>query len=261
MAFFEVMCASYALGKQVSVNVVIPDEINADTGKVKFEHGYKTLYLFHGLSDDHTIWSRRTCIERYADRYKIAVVMPNVDKSWYTDTVGNLNYLTFVAKELPAICRGFFKGMSTRREDTLVAGLSMGGYGAIKTAMTAPETFGGCASLSGALDITFIDTFVNINELRAIFGFDINGSAELAGTKHDIFELVKLNKEKGVEFPKLYLWCGDHDFLIESNRKFDKHLASLGIDYVYKETEGTHGWGYWDTHIQDALKFLLDIKE
>ena len=126
MAFLELHYHSDALRIGVTVNVILPEKaktligMNADGADT-----YKTLYLFHGLSDDHSIWMRRTSIERYAADYGIAVVMPSVNRSWYTDTVYGAKYFTFVTEELPRVCRSYFRGMSDKREDNMVAGLSM----------------------------------------------------------------------------------------------------------------------------------------
>lgn len=260
MAFFEMHYHSDALKMAVTVNVILPEKAKTLIGMTaNGASNYKTLYLFHGLSDDHSIWMRRTSIERYAADYGIAVVMPNVGRSWYTDTVTGANYLTFVTKELPEVCRSYFRGMSDKREDTLVAGLSMGGYGAIKAALTCPERFGACASLSGALDIAGFGNRDDLkHEWRGIFGFDLEMSADLSGTKHDIFALAKKNKDEGLPLPKLYLWCGTEDFLLDHNHRFVDLLKDLDIPHLYEESEGNHSWKWWDLHIQSALNYLLN---
>lgn len=249
MAFLELTYRSEIMGQDVTVNVLLP--------KVTDGAEYKTLYLLHGLKNDRSSWMRKSSIERYADKHGIAVIMPGADRSWYTDTADGRQYLTFVTKELPRICRSYFKGMSERREDTLVAGFSMGGYGALKAALSCPETFGACASLSGSMDIASPDRVISLNEWRAIFGFDLNSQVELRGTKHDIFALARKNHEDGIKFPKLYIWCGTEDSLIESNRRFHNLLTDMGVDHCYEESEGDHSWPYWDKHIQSALDFLL----
>ena len=131
--FLEMNFHSRELGRQVRANVIIPEQVR-DTNQ-----SYKTLWLLHGLTDDHSAWMRYSSIERYANELGIAVVMPNVDRSWYTNTAYDANYFNFVAKELPEVCRGLFKGMSGEREDNMVGGLSMGGYGAVKLVLTCPE--------------------------------------------------------------------------------------------------------------------------
>ena len=249
---------SDALGMGVSVNVILPENAKTLIGMAANAAGeYKTLYLFHGLSDDQTIWMRRTSIERYAAEYGIAVVMPSVGRSWYTDTAYGAAYFTFVTKELPAVCRSYFRGMSQKREDTLVAGLSMGGYGALKAALSCPDTFGGCASLSGALDICSFSRPDFEREWRGIFGDEIDSITGLTGSKHDLFALSTQLSQSGGPFPKTYLWCGDSDFLLAHSKRFSAHLHTLGVKHLYEQSEGDHSWQWWDLHIRAALNYLL----
>ncbi len=250
MAFFEMNYQSDALGMGVTVNVVLPEG-------AKHGQTYKTLYLLHGLSDDHTTWMRRTAIERYAADRNIAVVMPGVGRSWYTDTATGAKYLTFVAQELPRVCRGFFGGMSDRREDNLIAGLSMGGYGAFKAALTYPECFGGAASLSGTLDIADISRNRPMDEWRGIFGFDMEDQGELKGTKHDLFALADACMAQGKPMPAMYIWCGEQDRGHEYSERFSRMLADLGVPHCYESSEGDHSWRFWDVYIQHALDYLL----
>ena len=257
MALFDMKYHSDALGVGVSVYVVLPEKAKTLIG-MKADGGstYKTLYLFHGLSDDHSIWLRRTSIERYAAEWGIAVVMPAVGRSWYTDKPNGEKYLTFVTEELPNVCRSFFRGMSDKREDTLVAGLSMGGYGAIKAALTAPERFGACASLSGALEIA--DDCKRrpwIKEMQYLF--DAEDAKDLHNSRHDVYHLARENALAGKPFPKTYLWCGVDDSLLEDSRRYDALLSELGVEHVYEESEGDHSWQWWDLHIRSAMKYLL----
>lgn len=250
-------CFSHALNVEVAVNVIIPDKpkLQKDAGAI--EEGYKTLYLLHGLSDDHTIWMRRTSIERYAIERKIAVVMPAGNRSWYTDTAYGAKYFTFVSEELPKICRSYFKGMSDKREDNMVAGLSMGGYGAFKIGMTYPDRFFACASLSGAFDVLKLGKF-RPEEWRGNFGFDLVEPEDLQGSHSDLFDLTEKTSKSGVTLPKLYFWCGTDDFLLSKNRQYKDLLDSLGVEYTYEESEGDHSWKWWDKHIQSALDCLLN---
>ncbi len=258
MAFFKMNYHSDVLKAGVTVHVILPEQAKTLIGMdTKGDGTYKTLFLLHGLSDDYSCWMRRTSIERYAAEHGIAVVMPNVGRSWYTDTAYGAKYFTFVTGELPAVCRSYFNGMSHKREDTFVAGLSMGGYGAVKAALRCPETFGGCASLSGAFDITDMRRVNMMDEWKGIFGFELEDPAELAGSIHDVYALAEKNRKEGIPFPKMYLWCGQSDFLLDANRKFRDLLAQLQVDHHYAESEGNHSWKWWDMHIQDALKYLL----
>ena len=256
MAFLNVYFFSEVLGKQVQMNVILPQrsrgQIGLDSISEKAET-YPTLYLLHGMSDDHTIWERRTSIERYASEKGIAVVMPDGDLSWYTDMKHGQNYFTFMADELPAVCRDFFPKMSPRREDTFVAGLSMGGYGAFKLGLRCPETFSCAASLSGALDFgTFYDrTKPGFAELIAG-----DHDTEFVGSDNDLFAVAERLIKSGRPLPKLWQWCGTEDVLIGDNRRMRDHLLNLGYDLTYQESEGNHNWACWDKWIQAILEWL-----
>lgn len=243
MAFLQMNFRSEALRQGVTVNIILPE----NRGKDKF----KTLWLLHGLSDDNTTWMRKTSVERYALEYDIAVVMPCVDRSWYTDTANGRNYFTFVTQELPKLMAHYFKGYRSDKEYNLIMGLSMGGYGALKATFTYPEKYGFCASFSGALDIACQNTTFDLNEWRGIFGFELNCAADLKGTKHDLFALAKESKD----LPYIYMWCGTEDFFIDVNRKFSAHLSELGINHTFNTSEGIHFWNYWDIHLKNALDY------
>lgn len=260
MAFLELHYHSDVLRKAVTVNVILPEKAKTLIGLNTAGNSitsYKTLYLLHGLSDDHTIWMRRTSIERYASDRGIAVVMPSVDRSWYTDTADGARYFTFVTEELPNVCRSYFRGMSDKREDTMIAGLSMGGYGAIKAALLRPDRFGGCASLSGALDIARLRGLSELAEWRGIFGFDLNSTTDLKGSAHDLFAIAQTHVAEGNPLPKLYMWCGTEDGLLGANHAFRDLLNELNVPHLYEESAGAHHWDCWDTHIVDALDYLL----
>ena len=158
MALIHTDFFSDALGMCVEMDVILPEETKGQIGMEGRDGkgGWKTLYLLHGMSDDHTIWQRRTSIERYASEKGIAVVMPSTQLGWYTDMHCGYKWFTYISEELPRVCRAFFPRMSHRREDTFACGLSMGGYGALKLALRAPETFSCAASLSGGVDIVHI---------------------------------------------------------------------------------------------------------
>lgn len=252
---------SDALHGNVDLDVILPESpkkligMPGQAGKT-----YPTLYLLHGMSDDHTIWQRRTSIERYASEKGVAVVMPTTDLAWYTDMKYGDKYWTYIAVELPAIMRSFFPGMSKRREDTFVAGLSMGGYGAIKCGLRASDTFSYAAGLSSGLDIVGILERARGDELR--FWSDIFGTAdETRGGFNDLFaaaeELAKQDKHK----VKFYLWCGTEDFLYQANVSMRDHMNALGLDLTYEESPGNHAWQYWDAKIQTILDWLPLGKE
>jgi putative tributyrin esterase len=257
MALIECKFYSEVLGLSTSMTVILPQQTTTQIGLSNVRRGdlHPTLYLLHGLSDDDSIWLRRTSIERYVAELGIAVVMPQVHRSFYTDMAGGGNYWTFISEELPALARSFFP-LSPKREDNFVAGLSMGGYGAFKLGLRKPETFAAAASLSGALDMAH--DFINwenpsqkSREYELIFGQE-----DIDGTPNDLLWLLKeVDRSKGPK-PLLYQCCGTEDFLYENNQNFRKACAKTSLSLTYEEGPGAHEWGYWDTKIQDVLKWL-----
>lgn len=258
MAFAEFSYFSKALKTTVNVNVILPEVSHKEETAGKPAETYKTLYLYHGLGGDYREWMRETSIARYADAYKIAVVMPSAGRSWYTDTVREEAYFTYLTRELPEVCRGYFKGMSDKREDNFVGGLSMGGYGAMKAALYCPDAFCGCATLSGSLDITRRRVKpLSLMEWRAIFGYGLKDPLELEGTEHDLYAAAKRNREAGIPFPRIYMWAGTEDSQLKPNQDFHALLNDLGVEHLYQESEGDHSWKWWDLHIRDALAYLF----
>lgn len=257
MAFIEMKIHSDALGHGVSVNVIIPQYAETIIGMTgKAEPKYKTLWLLHGLSDDHTAWARRTSIERYAADRGIAVVMPFGGRSWYTDAAYGAKYFTFITEELPRVCREMFRGMSDKREDNMIAGLSMGGYGAMKAALTYPDRYMGCTALSGAFDIAYMARELVPDEAKYIFG-ELSSTDELYGTCHDVFHLARRAVEEKRELPRIYMWCGHSDFIHDSSEKMHAVLSAEDIEHVYEKSDGDHSWGYWDKYIQHGLDYMM----
>jgi len=254
MALMHTSFFSDVLGMTMSMDVIIPQASKKQIGmkSVENEGKLKTLYLLHGMSDDHTIWQRRTSIERYASELGIAVVMPAAHLSWYTNMAHGLRYFDFIAKELPEICRGFFPQMSDKPEDNFVAGLSMGGYGALKAALLAPENFCCAGCLSAAFDAADVakDTANPLWE-------NIFGEADcVKGSENDLFHVAETLAESGAKLPPVYIWCGTEDFLYEHNTRMRDHLIKLGYDVTYEESSGDHQWKYWDEKIQTILKWI-----
>ncbi|HHV58970.1 MAG TPA: esterase family protein [Clostridiaceae bacterium] len=251
MAFIDMRLHSNTLKKAEEVYMVMPE--NA-AGKVP------VLYLLHGLSDDCSIWMRRTSIERYVREMELAVVMPNGGRSFYTDMQNGENYFTYIKDELPTKLSSMFN-ISQKREDTYIAGLSMGGYGAFKLALSDPGKFSLAASLSGAVDIVSISNrFSAYNEegkreFEVMFG-DMNN---LSGSKHDLFYLLEKNINQGVQLPYLYQCCGTEDYLYQDNIKFRDFAVSKGVQLDYEEGPGEHSWDFWDKWIQNVLERIKKL--
>ncbi len=256
MALLHVDFFSEVLGMCTQMDVILPETgrgligMDTDAGEGK----WKVMYLLHGLSDDHTIWQRRTSIERYAAGKNLAVIMPETQRGWYTDMNYGFEWFRFFTRELPSICRSFFPNISDRREDTCVCGLSMGGYGALKMAMTFPDQYGCAASLSGAVDV--VELCEKAQGASKAYFEDVFGPASgVRGSANDLFALATKLKQKQ-ELPRLYLCCGLQDELYWQNVRLRNLLKSLDIPITYEEENGTHNWGYWDEKIQSVLKWL-----
>lgn len=257
MALIQCDFASESLGMACSMNVILPQATPSQVGLKGVSRGQEppVLYLLHGYSDDHTIWTRRTSIERYVAELGLAVVMPNVHTSFYADMVQGGKYWEFISQELPEVCRSFFR-LSDRREDTFVAGLSMGGYGAFKLALNYPERFAAAASLSGALLVDRLWERRDAEESGIFFEPMFGSPEQFLGSENDLAGLVRQAGKNGVDLPALFHCCGTEDFLIEENRAFDRLLDEQGFAHTYEEHPGDHNWGFWDEHIQRVLAWL-----
>jgi putative tributyrin esterase len=245
---------SDALSLSTSMTVILPQQTTTQIGMTgQLADGPPpVLYLLHGLSDDDTTWLRRTSIERYVAPLGIAVVMPQVHRSFYTDQAYGGRYWTFVSEELPALVSTFFR-VSQRREDTFVAGLSMGGYAAFKLALRQPERFAAAACLSGAVNLTGLRTGRTREEDPRMFD-RIFGDQTIDGGPDDLFGL--LDQAQPDALPALYLTCGSEDPVYADNVAFDQACHRAGVEVSTHFGPGAHEWDFWDARIQDVLAWL-----
>ncbi|MBN2452554.1 MAG: esterase family protein [Lentisphaeria bacterium] len=241
MAFAQMQWRSEVLGKQVGMAVILPD-----VGVPPFP----VFYLLHGLSDDYTIWHRRTRIEWYVRDLPLIVVMPDGFRGFYTDNAQGPDYATYMAVELPALVQRFLPAR-TDRGGRCIGGLSMGGYGALRLALGYPERYVSANSHSGAL--LFGHRNPDPQDARAPEFLRITGPNP-AGSTHDLLTLARRCGERGM-LPALRIDCGTEDFLLPANREFLAFLKAEGIAHEYAEFPGAHTWDYWDTHVQEALAF------
>jgi putative tributyrin esterase len=247
----QISCSFFsdALEMGTSVSVVLPQATEAQIGvdPAVGAGDPPVLYLLHGLSDDHTAWTRYASIERYAAAAGLAVVMPAVGRSFYADERHGHRYWTYVSEELPQVMRSFFR-LSERPEDTFVAGLSMGGYGALKLALTHPDRFAAAASLSGGLDVVGVSGFP---ERRELFDRVFGGTP---GPGDDLFAL--LATADGPSLPPLHISCGTEDRLVAMSRRFAEEAQAAGAEVTTDFRPGEHEWGLWDAVIRDVIDWL-----
>lgn len=255
MALVQVDFLSEKLMRTVTINAIIPVDKNTNQPQKKL----KTLYLLHGIFGNYTDWVSGTRIQRWAQDHDLAVIMPSGENKFYVDNENSHEYYSqFIGEELVQITRAMFP-LSHKREDTFIAGLSMGGYGAIINGLKYHQTFGYIAGLSSAL---LIDTFVNAKDgddvpymykrsyLTSVFG----NLDELKGSDKDYKALIEKLDKKDV--PAMYMACGVDDPLIKENRDYRDFLKAHDISVTYEEGKGAHEWDFWDRYIEHVLAWL-----
>ncbi len=261
MALLQMNLMSESLMRPVPVHVLLPiDKLAAPGVPGPSDRPLKTLYLLNGVFGCSQDWIVGSSIKCYADANDLAVVMPGGENMFYVDQPEtNSYYGQFVGDELVELTRRAFR-LSREREDTFIAGLSMGGYGALRNGLKYHKNFGSVAGLSSALmgkdygttndeSLLFFrrKTFVD-----AVFG----GAERLHGTDLDPYWLAEELVKSGEELPRLFLACGVDDPLLPESQAYRDHLARLGVSVTYMEGPGAHEWGFWDRAVQDVIDWL-----
>lgn len=239
MALIQMNFHSQVLDKGTNVNIILPE--NRDNDKLQ------VLYLLHGHSGDYSNWVRFSNIEKYVSGKQVMVIMPSAYNVYYTDAKNWVKSFSFLTKELPAIMNKTFN-LNVPRERTYIAGLSMGGYGALKALFTYPESYSKAASFSGALDVKSMRKRLSPDRIvliDTIFGDKIE-------PENDLFELTKSFSHQA----DIYISCGTEDFLFQDNQKFVNHLNDLKIKHTYITRPGTHNWEFWDEEVKTAIEFF-----
>lgn len=238
-------------GVNAPLNIILPDP-----GKIKNVpvRDRKVLYLLHGLSDDGSAWQRYSSIETYANAYGLVVIIPSAGRSFYVDQPNGQAYFTYIVEELPRYINDVFH-LSPRREDTFIAGNSMGGYGAFKAAFLRPDLYQAAASLSGVLSLAILS---NPNDKRQEeFKYLLGDFNKLPGSEHDPATWLKNAIEQKKQLPELYIACGKQDDLYPTNIYFRQACLSAGLNIHYHEEDAKHDWFFWDKQILSFLQQVL----
>lgn len=247
---------SKLLEMETGITVIAPSEPH--------EGNYKVVYLLHGLCGRSGDWVDYSMLPVYANDLDIVFIMPEVTRSFYTDMEYGLKYFSYVTEELPNVCKSMFR-ISSKREDTMVMGVSMGGYGALKSALLMPEQYGVCCAFSPAClylkeFLDFLRGNNNIEEIKEVYGeqllqdFYSAFGSELKWTLEDeILELAKKLDQKDIK-PSIYITCGTKDELREDNLKFKAEMENLSFDFAYEEWEGQHDWYFFNESLRKALE-------
>lgn len=264
MSYFSGTIFSETLNMDTSLTVILPQDSRWHRGLIPLSCRSekraepKTLILLHGLTDNWSAWAHRSRIYSYAEAYDIAVIIPEVQRSFYQDLKYGPNYFTFITEELPKLASELFH-LSVEPEDLMIAGMSMGGYGALKCGLTYPERYCAIGGFSAAADINAF--VVDIPERRETMGLDRDIRA-MFGEKLEVPEESQLPKladrlEGKKNCPPFYITCGKQDSLHEQDTALVKHMIEKGLQVVWEDWDGGHDWDFWDTAIHKFLKMYL----
>lgn len=251
----DVKCKS--LQRRTSISVILPsDNIHflQDTEEI-VPQPYKTLYLLHGLYGSDDIFLANTSIQKFAEDNGIAIVIPCGENSFYVDNPkAHTYYGEYVGQELLDITRNIFP-LSHEREDTYIAGFSMGGYGAIRNGLKYSQNFSKIGMISSALITDDIVNYVsddNVLRSRDFYESIFGDLDEIKNSDKDPKYLIENSKN----IPEIFMACGENDFLIEKNIDFYKFLKSKNIDVNFIQAPGEHTWEFCDKYIKEFIKTL-----
>lgn len=266
MAVAHITFFSNALSKTTSFVAVLPNDGMIFPGQKPsyMTENMRTLYLLHGAMGSETDYLTNTNIRELSDKYQLAVIMPAGDNSFYVDGgEGSMsNYGQFIGEELVEYTRRLFH-LSDKREDTFIGGLSMGGYGAMRNGLKYADTFSKICAFSGAYivfriidagGIPFEDPFSGPIYQRRVFG-DLT---KLAESDMNPEQLYRQLKERGANIPKIFMTEGSEDFLLDLNHRMRDFLQSQGADLIYIEDSGQHDWAFWNKHLEEAVRWLIN---
>lgn len=265
MAWIDMEYGSKALGMSTRCMVLLPEEAVGIGMACQAGHRaqYPVLWLLHGMSDDCSIWLRRTAVERYVSGLGLAVVMPQVHLSRYHNMRHGPRYFDFLADELPEVVGGVFP-ISRRRADNFVAGLSMGGHGALLLAMARSGQYAAAGCFSSG-NLLYADPSVlpaaprtsgGIPMEQAVYG-TTDRRALHGDPAFDLFAMAEAALSAQGPLPRIYHACGTEDFLLDCARETAAwYRAHPAFDYTYAERPGAHSWDFWDAEIRAFLSFI-----
>lgn len=270
MAFFSGNIYSYQLDKMTPINVYLPYD---DKRRFMVNKPQKTLILLHGLEGNYSYWSRYTSVERYAQERNLALIMPDAEMSMYADMKCGQKYAAYIGQELPVLISKLFN-LNTDRENLYIAGLSMGGYGAVRFALTYPQVFSKCSCFSGALMMggkeflnqmknyqipPYTQDYIEMDEIYKSMYFASKGAYGENfeyRPEDDILYLAQKAAENNCEMPEFLFTCGTEDFLYETNKEYVEKLKSFGLKITFDTWKGIHNWLFWEESIKKHIDFF-----
>lgn len=246
MARFETKFISKTLLRSVELTVVIPspsipESLGVADRSVSYEvkDPYPVLYLLHGLGNDHSDWTSYTNIELFAEEQSMAVVMMSAENKFYRKNDDGDDFYTFLSEELPVFIRNMFP-VSGRPEDTYIAGLSMGGYGAMIHGLNHPERFAAIGAFSAAIGTE-----------------DEKETKVLKDGPFDPYGLVRKNVKEEKKVPPIYFACGMQDMLWEKVVCYKDFMVKSGLEVTWVPVDGfQHEWRFWNIQIEKFLEWV-----
>ncbi|WP_077894796.1 alpha/beta hydrolase [Clostridium felsineum] len=262
MALVRVDFFSEKLMRTVTINAIVPiDKMTFEGMQVREKKPFKTLYLLNGMFGNYTDWVAGTRIQAWAQERNLVVIMPSGENKFYVDNINSGDLFgQFIGEELVEKTRDLFP-LSTKREDTYIGGLSMGGYGSLVNGLKYHETFSHICALSPALILDMVLNSSNNAEMpvfrRCYFETIFGNIDELIGSDKDYKALITKLIEEKVELPKIWISCGTEDTsLINQTRDYRDFLRDNNVEFTYVEGPGAHDWEFWDLHILKAMDWL-----
>ncbi|HJC23706.1 MAG TPA: hypothetical protein H9761_08390 [Candidatus Eisenbergiella merdavium] len=260
MASIHCTFFSKILAKQVTADVCLPSltgreaETLSDGERFRTDRKFRTLVLLHGYTGNSSDWQRYSQVELFAEECGIAVVCPDGNNGHYSDWVCGPQNLTFLQKEFLPAMRAMFP-LSTEREDTFVGGLSMGGYGAVKWALTWPETFSHLLNFSGGVDIMDrLEYYKKRPETARLMETVYGKLDEVSGGPNDNFQLLEQYAESGYPLPRLFSACGTEDAPVYGvHKRLMEEFSRRGGDVTEFSCEGIHDFHFWNKALERAM--------
>lgn len=254
MAVFSGTIYSDTLKMETTLHAVLTGDMRTERGCKPLTPGLagKTLILLHGLSGNGAGWLYYMPVFRLAEQYGLRIILPDGHRSFYQDMVYGGRYFTYIADELPHLAQALF-GADVSPQNLMIAGLSMGGYGALRCALTHPHRYAYAGAFSAPVQL---QEFVTSEKEVALRGLDKErigwfGPEYQVPPESDVFSLAQQIRKP----PPLFLACGKQDAFYGANRYFAHHLSGLGFQREWFEQNGEHDWPFWETALTQFLKF------
>jgi S-formylglutathione hydrolase FrmB len=257
MAMIQASFFSECLKRKVHFNAILPvDPMFPEM----YRPPLKTAYLLHGYTGSCDDWFTRHSLGNLSLRNNLAIILPNAENHFYVDDMQREDmYGEFIGKELVEFTRKVFP-LSEKRDDTIIGGISMGGYGSLRNGMKYNDVFGHVVAIAPAIilnEVTGPDFNPSIPGVALGYYESVFGDLKTANERDvSVFWLSKKMKDEGAEFPDIYFACGANDRLVYENRRFHAHLTELGIPHVYEEAPGTHDELFFDPYLMAGFARL-----